>query len=93
VQKKRLTPVTSSSFSNLAFVLSNSFLPMPSSEELAPLELVAAYERQAVLLNKQIRTPEHQSRTLAALRDPLLSKLLSGRLGVSDFSLNRDITT
>ena len=49
---------------------------------IPPAEIVAAYERQAAPLDEQIRTLEHQSRTLAALRDTLLPKLLSGEVRV-----------
>ncbi len=49
-----------------------------------PPEVVAAFERQAALLDNQIRTLEEQSRTLAALRGTLLPTLLSGELRVND---------
>ena len=49
---------------------------------IPPLEIVAAYERQAAPLDEEIRTLEKQSCTLATLRDTLLPKLLSGELTV-----------
>jgi type I restriction enzyme S subunit len=51
---------------------------------IPPTEIVAAYERQAGPLDEQIRILENQSRTLAALRDALLPKLLSGGIRVSE---------
>jgi len=51
---------------------------------IPPPEIVAAYEHQAKSLDDQIHTLEHQSRTLAILRDTLLPKLLSGELSVAD---------
>jgi type I restriction enzyme S subunit len=51
---------------------------------IPPPEVVAAYERQAGTIDDQIRTLEHQSRTLAALRDTLLPRLMSGALSVAD---------
>lgn len=51
---------------------------------IPPPEIVAAYERQAGPLDEQIRVVENQSLTLAALRDALLPKLLSGELSVSN---------
>jgi type I restriction enzyme S subunit len=53
---------------------------------IPPDEIVAAYERQAGPLDEQIRALEIQSRTLAALRDTLLPKLLSGELSVAKAS-------
>jgi len=50
---------------------------------IPPVEIVAAYERQAGPLDEQIRTLENQSRVLATLRDTLLPKLLSGELSVT----------
>jgi type I restriction enzyme, S subunit len=50
---------------------------------IPPMEIVAAYERQAGPLDEQIRILENQSRTLATLRDTLLPKLLSGELPVA----------
>ena len=47
-----------------------------------PPEVVAAYEKFAAPLDDQIYTLEHQSRSLDALRDSLLPKLLSGELRV-----------
>ena len=51
---------------------------------IPPDEIVAAYERQAGPLDEQICTLGNQSRTLAALRDTLLPKLLSGELSVAE---------
>jgi type I restriction enzyme S subunit len=53
---------------------------------IPPPEIVAAYERLANPLDEQIRALEHQSRTLATLRDALLPKLLSGELSVEESS-------
>src|ERR1035437_1654319 len=61
--------INKQAFENLALVL-----PPPA--------FLAAYERYASPLDNQIRTLEHQSRTLATLRDTLLPKLLSGELRV-----------
>jgi type I restriction enzyme S subunit len=47
---------------------------------VAPPQIVAAYERLAAPFDDQIRVLEHQTRTLAAIRDALLPKLLSGEL-------------
>ncbi len=49
---------------------------------VASPELIDAYERLASPLDRQIEVSEHQSRTLAAARDALLPKLLSGRIRV-----------
>ena len=49
---------------------------------IPPPEIVAAYERQAAPIDDQIYNLEHQSRTLATLRDTLLPKLLSGELSI-----------
>ena len=57
--------INKQNFENLRFVIS-------------PPQAIAAYEQQAAPLDAQIRTLEHQSRTLATLRDTLLPKLLSG---------------
>jgi type I restriction enzyme S subunit len=65
--------INKQNFENLRFVI-------------APPEVVAEYERQAGPLDEQIRTLEHQSRTLATLRDTLLPKLLSGELSVAEFA-------
>jgi type I restriction enzyme S subunit len=51
---------------------------------IPPEKIVAAFERQSGPLDEQIRILEIQSRTLAALRDTLLPKLLSGELRVGD---------
>jgi type I restriction enzyme S subunit len=47
-----------------------------------PPELVVAYERIASPFDRQIYVLEHQSRTLAAARDALLPKLITGKLRV-----------
>ncbi len=49
-----------------------------------PRELVLAFERIASPLDDRIERNEHESRTLAALRDALLPKLISGDLRVKD---------
>ena len=49
---------------------------------LAPKEILLAFDRQVAPLFQQIRASLHQARTLAALRDTLLPKLLSGELSV-----------
>ena len=50
---------------------------------IPPMEIIAAYERQAGSLDEQICTLENESRTLATLRDTLLPKLLNGELSVA----------
>lgn len=47
---------------------------------IAPPDIVAAYEKLALPFDDQVRVLEHQYRTLAAIRDALLPKLLSGEL-------------
>lgn len=49
---------------------------------LAPREVLLAFDRQVTPLFQQLLANLHQSRTLAALRDTLLPKLLSGELRV-----------
>ncbi len=49
-----------------------------------PRELVLAYEVRVSQLDDRIEVNERESRTLAALRDALLPKLLSGELRVKD---------
>jgi type I restriction enzyme S subunit len=49
---------------------------------IPPAAVIEAYERQAAPIDDMIRTLEHESRTLATLRDTLLPKLLSGELSV-----------
>lgn len=61
--------INKQNFENLRFV-------MP------PPQVIAAYEQLAAPLDDQIRTLEHQSRTLATLRDTLLPKLLSGEVNL-----------
>lgn len=61
--------INKQNFENLPFLI-----PQP--------EIVAAYERLAEPLDEQIHNLEHESRDLAALRDTLLPKLLSGELSV-----------
>jgi type I restriction enzyme S subunit len=65
--------INKQSFESLPFVI-----PSP--------EIVAAYERRAAPLDDEIRTLENQSRTLAAIRDSLLPKLLSGSVGLGMLS-------
>ena len=59
--------INKQNFENLRFVI-------------PPPNIVAAFERLAGPFDDQIRTLENESRTLAALRDALLPKLLSGEL-------------
>ncbi|MHB1233118.1 MAG: restriction endonuclease subunit S [Burkholderiales bacterium] len=61
--------INKQSFENLRFV-------MPSPD------IVAAYEQLAKPLDDQISTLVHQSRTLAAIRDALLPRLISGEMRV-----------
>lgn len=63
--------INKQNFENLSFVI-------------PPQEIVAAYEQIAKPIDDQIYTLEHQSRSLAALRDSLLPKLLSGELSVTE---------
>ena len=63
--------INKQNFENLRFVI-------------PPPEVVAAYEQLAKPLDEQIRTLEHQSRTLSTLRDALLPKLLGGELCISE---------
>ena len=51
---------------------------------LPPQELMAAFTSKVAPLYAQITANLHQSRTLAALRDTLLPKLLSGELSVTN---------
>ena len=70
--------INKQNFENLRFVI-------------PPPEIVTAYERQAAPLDEQIYNLEHQSRTLATLRDTLLPKLLSGALSVAVATGQRDL--
>jgi type I restriction enzyme S subunit len=45
---------------------------------------VAAFEATVSPIDDHIEVKEHESRTLAALRDTLLPKLISGEIRVSD---------
>ena len=47
-------------------------------------DLIRAFEDIAAILDQQIERNEHESRTLAALRDTLLPKLISGEIRVND---------
>jgi type I restriction enzyme S subunit len=49
-----------------------------------PLDVFAAYDRFARPLFSRLVSNEHEIRTLAAIRDALLPKLLSGELRVAD---------
>lgn len=51
---------------------------------LAPPEILAEFETMAAPLFKRILAASEESRTLAARRDPLLPKLISGALRVKD---------
>ena len=70
--------INKQNFENLRFVI-------------PPPKIVAAYERLAAPLDEQIYNLEHQSRTLATLRDTLLPKLLSGALSVAGSGLTNHI--
>ena len=70
--------INKQNFENLRFVI-------------PPPKIVAAYERLAAPLDEQIYNLEHQSRTLATLRDTLLPKLLSGALSVAGSGLTTHI--
>lgn len=56
---------------------------------LPPSGIVKEYEKFAAPIFQQIATSENQTRTLAALRDTLLPKLLSGELSVADGSYSK----
>lgn len=58
--------------------LAGTRLPVP------PVDVMQAFEDRAMPLLERIRAGLHESRTLAALRDTLLPKLLSGELRVPD---------
>ena len=49
-----------------------------------PREIVLAYEARVSLLDNRVEIDERESRTLAALRDTLLPKLISGEMRVGD---------
>ena len=49
-----------------------------------PRDLVLAFERYVFPVDSRIESNEYESRTLAALRDTLLPKLISGELRVKD---------
>jgi type I restriction enzyme S subunit len=49
-----------------------------------PRGLVKEFERQVAPLDDRIEVIDQESRTLAALRDTLLPKLISGELRVKD---------
>jgi type I restriction enzyme S subunit len=49
-----------------------------------PREFVSVFERSASSFDDHVETNERESRTLAALRDALLPKLISGELRVQD---------
>jgi type I restriction enzyme S subunit len=51
---------------------------------IPPGAVVSAFERLCSVLDSRIETDERESRTLAALRDTLLPKLISGELRVED---------
>jgi type I restriction enzyme S subunit len=54
---------------------------------IAPREIIATYERLASPFDDHIRILEHQSRTLAASRDTVLPKLLSGELRLGQWEI------
>jgi type I restriction enzyme, S subunit len=51
---------------------------------IPPIDIIQAFEELAVLLLKREKANVDESRTLAALRDALLPKLISGELRVKD---------
>jgi len=51
---------------------------------LPPSEVIDAFDRHASVLSAKVHQNEKESRTLAALRDALLPKLLSGEVKVKD---------
>jgi type I restriction enzyme, S subunit len=51
---------------------------------MPPRELVRAYEMRVAPLDDRVEVNERENRTLAALRDSLLPKLISGELRVKD---------
>lgn len=51
---------------------------------IPPREVIQEFERQAYPIDQLIETNEQQTQTLAALRDTLLPKLLSGELRAPD---------
>ena len=51
---------------------------------LAPKEVLLAFDNQVTPLFEQVRANLHQSRHLAAIRDALLPKLLSGEIRVAE---------
>jgi len=53
-----------------------------SKQLLPPRPVMAAFDRNVGSLFAAISANEHQSRTLATLRDTLLPKLLSGSLSI-----------
>jgi len=65
-----------------AEISKQNFRPIPVV--LPPKELMAVFTAKVAPLYDQITANLHQSRTLAALRDTLLPKLLSGELSVAD---------
>jgi len=56
-----------------------------------PSDLVDAFEKMVFPMDQRIENNEKQSRTLTALRDALLPKLLSGELRVLDDDRNRHV--
>jgi len=55
---------------------------------LPPIEIQEAFQQAVGKMDAQIKVNKEQSRTLAALRDTLLPKLLSGELSVADMKKN-----
>ncbi len=51
---------------------------------MPPIPIVNAFERLAVSIDDKIANNDQETRTLAALRDTLLPKLISGELRVND---------
>ncbi len=59
-----------------------------SKEVLSQAAVQEAFDNQVRSLFERVHNDNEQSRTLAALRDALLPKLLSGRLSVQTEDLN-----
>jgi len=62
----------------------NRNLAYMSDQPLPPVPLLAQFERLASALSRRVNRGNDETRTLAALRDTLLPKLISGELRVKD---------
>ena len=58
-----------------------------------PPELLKAFDSTVVLIHQKIGRNDHESRTLATLRDSLLPKLLSGEISVAAFGSKLEVVT